>query len=207
MHRPISTRREALGILLALPGLSAHAQNRFERLAASSNKLIGAARAQIGITLHYDPSYVRLTYPLGDVPRSAGVCTDVLIRAYRDAFQIDLQRLVHEDMRRHFASYPKIWGLRRPDPHIDHRRVPNLRTFLTRRRAMLPIPASPSDWQPGDIFTSMIDGKLPHIGIVSNRRARSGRLAVIHNIGQGTREEDALLDHRLTGRYRFLPTS
>ncbi len=161
MHGPISTRREALGILLALPGLSAHAQNRFERLAASSNKLIAAARAQIGTTLHYDPSYVRLTYPLGDVPRSAGVCTDVLIRAYRDAFQIDLQRLVHEDMRRHFASYPKIWGLRRPDPHIDHRRVPNLRTFLTRRRAMLPIPASPSDWQPGDIFTSMIDGNFP----------------------------------------------
>lgn len=205
MSRTSINRRAVIGLLLLHTSMRTWADKVQTHPARSADQLISAARTQIGITLHYDPSYVRLAYPLGDVPRSAGVCTDVLIRAYRDAFQIDLQRLVHEDMRRHFASYPKIWGLRRPDPHIDHRRVPNLRTFLTRRRAMLPIPASPSDWQPGDIFTSMIDGKLPHIGMVSNRRARSGRLAVIHNIGQGTREEDTLLDHRLTGRYRFLP--
>jgi hypothetical protein len=169
----------------------------------SANALIAAARRQIGVTTTYDPAYTRLAFPNGDVPRSKGVCTDVVIRAYRDAFGIDLQRLVHEDMKRAFGAYPRRWGLGTTDRNIDHRRVPNLQTWLMRKGARLPIARG---WQPGDIFTSLVGGNLPHIGIVSDRQASpSGNLLVIHNIGSGAREEDALFAHRLTGRYRWLP--
>jgi uncharacterized protein YijF (DUF1287 family) len=166
--------------------------------------LIGAARAQVGVTLQYDSAYNRLGFPGGDVPRARGVCTDVLIRAYRDAFGVDLQALVNADMRAAFSAYPRRWGLRGPDRNIDHRRVPNLQTFLSRKGARLPLPVSAEGWRPGDIFTCLIGGTLPHIGLVSDRRGRSGSWAVIHNIGAGAREEDALVTHQLTGRYRFL---
>ncbi len=165
--------------------------------------LIAAARRQIGVTLAYDPAYSRLSFPDGDVARSKGVCTDVLIRAYRDAFGIDLQALVNEDMRRAFGTYPKRWGLRTTDRNIDHRRVPNLQTFLARRGASRPLTTVPGDWRPGDIFTSLVGGTLPHIGIVSDRWSLLGRPLIIHNIGRGTREEDSLFDHKLTGHYRF----
>ena len=165
--------------------------------------LVYAARKQVGVTLRYDPAYSQLGFPNGDVARFKGVCTDVVIRAYRDAFQIDLQALVNADMKRAFSAYPKRWGLRTTDRNIDHRRVPNLQTFLKRQSAALPIPSSADDWRPGDIFTSLVGGSLPHIGIVSDRLASSGRLLIIHNIGAGTREEDALTDHRFTGRYRW----
>ncbi|WP_420139313.1 DUF1287 domain-containing protein [Sphingomonas sp.] len=161
--------------------------------------LIAAARRQVGVTLHYDPGYTKLAFPGGDVPRAKGVCTDVLIRAYRDALALDLQVLVNADMRRNFAAYPHRWGLRAPDSNIDHRRVPNLQTFFTRQHARLPMPDNPNAWQPGDIFTSLIDGRLPHTGIVSDR----GRGYVIHNIGNGAREEAALFRYPLTGRYRW----
>ena len=166
-------------------------------------QLITAARSQVGVTLTYDPAYSRLAFPNGDVPRIKGVCTDVIIRAYRDAFGLDLQALLNEDMKRAFGAYPKRWGLRTTDRNIDHRRVPNLQTFLTRQQAKLPIPAEPSGWRAGDIVTSLVGGTLPHIGIVSDRLARSGRPLVIHNIGAGTREEDALFNHKITGRYRW----
>lgn len=166
--------------------------------------LIRAARKQVGVTKAYDGRYMALAYPGGDVPLHTGVCTDVLIRAYREAFGVDLQKLVHTDMAAHFGSYPKTWGLSRPDSNIDHRRVPNLQVFWAHQRATLPLPRSDADWQPGDIFTSLIGGKLPHTGLVTDRRLASGRWAVIHNIGQGVREEDALGAHPLTGRYRFL---
>jgi uncharacterized protein len=166
--------------------------------------LIAAARKQVGVTLSYDPSYSRLAFPNGDVPRSKGVCTDVVIRAYRDALGIDLQALVNADMRIAFSAYPKRWGLSRPDSNIDHRRVPNLQTFLTRKGAALPLPDTVADWNPGDVFTSIVGGSLPHIGIVSNRRsALTGRPLVIHNIGRGAREEDILFAQRLTARYRW----
>lgn len=165
-----------------------------------AKQLIDAARRQIGVTLHYDPAYSALAFPGGDVERSKGVCTDVIVRAYRDALDLDLQQLVNEDMRSNFAAYPKNWGLRQPDKNIDHRRVPNLQTFWKRQRAQLPVSA---EWQPGDIFTSMVGGRLAHTGIVSDRMGRSGRPMIIHNIGRGTREEDALMDHRLTGHYRW----
>jgi uncharacterized protein len=169
----------------------------------ASEMLIEAARRQVGVTLNYDPAYTRLAFPGGDVPRAKGVCTDVIIRAYRDAFGIDLQALVNADMKAAFSAYPKRWGLRTTDRNIDHRRVPNLQTFLKRQRAQLPIPEDGRQWKPGDIFTSLVGGNLPHIGIVSYDRGRSGRYMILHNIGGGARQEDALLDHKITGRYRW----
>ena len=179
---------------VAVPGL-ANAQ------AGRTARLIASARSQVGVTVQYDPAYSRISYPNGDVPRVKGVCTDVIVRAYRDAFGIDLQALVHADMRAAFTAYPRSWGLSRPDSNIDHRRVPNLRTWLTRRRANLPVPRNARDWRPGDIFTSLV-GNRPHIGLVSDRRGPNS-LLVIHNVGSGTREEDVLLVWPITGRYRW----
>jgi uncharacterized protein len=166
-------------------------------------RLISAARRQVGVTLSYDPAYTRLSFPKGDVPRAIGVCTDVVIRAYRDAFGADLQALVNADMRKAFSAYPRRWGLSRPDSNIDHRRVPNLQTYLSRSGAKRDMSAPLDAWEPGDIFTCLVGGNLPHIGIVSDKRTSGGRPLVIHNIGAGTREEDALSAHRLTGRYRW----
>jgi hypothetical protein len=170
-------------------------------------RLIFAARLQIGVTVRYDPAYTRLDFPGGDVPREIGVCTDVIIRAYRDAFGLDLQALVNADMRRAFAEYPRKWGLSRPDPSIDHRRVLNLRVYLARRghevRSEL---LAPEVFAPGDLATQILPSNLPHIGIVSDRRAESGRLMMIHNIGIGAQENDVLAQFPLTGRYRFAPT-
>jgi len=196
------TRRAAIAGGLALAACSrasADPRPASERARA----LIAAARRQVGVTLAYDPAYTALPYPGGDVPRAKGVCTDVVIRAYRDALGIDLQREVHEDMAGHFAAYPRRWGLSRPDRSIDHRRVPNLEAFWSRKAARLPIPARAADWQPGDLFTMLIDGRLPHVGIVSDRAAANGNPLVIHNIGAGAREEDSLFAHRLTGHFRW----
>jgi uncharacterized protein len=171
--------------------------------ASRALQLVAAARRQVGVTVAYDPAYSRLVFPGGDVSRSKGVCTDVLIRAYRDAFGADLQALVNADMKRAFAAYPKRWGLARPDPNIDHRRVPNLQAFFTSKGAARPVTGNATDWAPGDIFTSMIGGRLPHTGIVSDRRGAGGRPLVIHNIGRGAQEEDALFAYPLTGHYRW----
>jgi len=169
---------------------------------SKATQLLAAARTQVGVTLRYDPSYTRLAFPGGDVPRDKGVCTDVIIRAYRDALGLDLQALVNADMRAAFGAYPRNWGLTAPDRSIDHRRVPNLRVWLARQRAELPIPRDASGWQPGDIFTSILAGTATHIGFVSDRQGAGGPL-IIHNIGEGAREEDALLDWPITGRYRW----
>lgn len=181
----------------------AAAQAPAATISPGARALIAAARRQIGVTRSYDPAYTALSYPGGDVDRAKGVCTDVVIRAYRDAFGIDLQREVHQDMAANFASYPKRWGLNRPDPNIDHRRVPNLEVYWTRQRARLPIPARAGEWKPGDVFTMLIDDRLPHTGIVSDLIAANGNPLVIHNIGSGTREEDRLFDFKLTGRFRW----
>lgn len=169
---------------------------------AKAAKLIAAARAQIGVTRGYDAAYTVLRYPGGDVPRARGVCTDVVIRAYRDAFGLDLQALIHADMVKAFAAYPHVWGLSHPDPSIDHRRVPNLRTWFARHHASLPTPADAAGWQPGDIVTWLIGRRGTHIGLLSDRRGANGPL-IIHNIGAGTREEDSLTDWPITGRYRW----
>lgn len=166
-------------------------------------QLVAAAEAQIGVTVTYNPAYARLAYPGGDVPRDRGVCTDVVIRAYRDAFGIDLQRLVHEDMRANFSRYPRSWGLSRPDPNIDHRRVPNLQAFFRRHGRALPA-ESPKAFAEGDLVTQMLPGNLPHIAIVTGQTGAGGAPLVVHNIGGGTRLEDRLLDFPLTGRYRFI---
>jgi uncharacterized protein len=169
-------------------------------------RLITAARSQIGVTRRYDPAYTRLDFPGGDVPREKGVCTDVVVRAYRDAFGLDLQALVNADMRAAFASYPTRWGLVRPDPSIDHRRVPNLAVYFGRRAEALGKTApTPEAFEPGDMATQMLPGNLPHIGIVSDRQAATGRRLMIHNIGSGTEETDVLAEYQLTGRYRFVP--
>ena len=162
-----------------------------------------AARAQIGQTLTYNPDYERIAYPMGDVPLSRGVCTDVVIRALR-AVDVDLQRLVHEDMVAHFASYPRDWGLLKPDSNIDHRRVPNLRVYFNRQGRALPVSANPSEYAPGDIVTWRLESGRPHIGIVSDAvDAQSGNPFVIHNIGLGAREENVLFDYEITGHYRW----
>ena len=192
-------RRDVLAAVFASIVAPSQAQQAKARSAAA---LIGAARSQVGVTLGYDPAYRRLAFPGGDVDRATGVCTDVLIRAYRDAFGLDLQALVNADMRAAFSTYAKRWGLSQPDHNIDHRRVPNLQTFFARAQAKHPVPSAPSSWQPGDIFTALIDNRLPHIGIVSDRVA-DGRPLIIHNIGAGAREEDALTAHPITGRYRW----
>ena len=166
--------------------------------------LVRAAQQQIGVTVTYDPAYRSIPYPNGDIPSERGVCTDVLVRAYR-SFGVDLQRLVHEDMRDSWPLYPKLWGLRRPDRNIDHRRVPNLAVFFARHGQTLPTGGEPGAYAPGDLVTWRLPSGSPHIGIVSDQLSPSGTPLVIHNIGRGTLEEDVLFDFPITGRYRYLP--
>ncbi len=168
-----------------------------------STPLIKSARTQIGVTLIYDGSYQRLEFPNGDIPRLRGVCTDVVIRALRDAHEIDLQAKVNADMKAHFSSYPKIWGLSRPDSNIDHRRVPNLITYFKRHGAAVPMTDNPQDYLPGDIVTWMLLPGTPHVGIVSDKiDPQSGNPLIIHNIGWGTRENDILFAYDMTGHFR-----
>ena len=146
-----------------------------------------------------------LDYPGGDVAPNRGVCTDLIVRAYR-AVGIDLQVLVHEDMQDNFDAYPNNWGLSRPDPNIDHRRVPNLRVFFARHGEA----AAPSehglDYRPGELVTWKLGGRIPHIGIVTDELSADGeRPLIVHNIGAGPNLEDMLFDHEVTGRYRFEP--
>ena len=170
-------------------------------------RLPDIARRQIGVTVEYDGSYEKLSYPGGDVPIERGVCTDVVIRALRH-LGFDLQKEVHEDMKKNFSHYPKRWGLKRPDRNIDHRRVPNLQTFFKRRGRSLPITDKAEDYKPGDLVTCLVGGNLPHIMIVSDRRNENGVPLIIHNIGYGTQEEDELFTFPLTGHYRLkLPNS
>ncbi|HET6158771.1 MAG TPA: DUF1287 domain-containing protein [Dongiaceae bacterium] len=170
--------------------------------ATSALALVEAARAQVGVTLIYDPSYQQIAYPMGDVPVERGVCSDVVIRAFR-AIGIDLQQEVHRDMAHHFAAYPKAWGLSVPDANIDHRRVPNLATWFTRRGYTLQASQDAAEYHPGDIVAWALGNGRPHIGIVSDQRSEDGaRPLVIHNIGWGAREEDVLFAYRITGHFR-----
>lgn len=156
----------------------------------------------------YNGAYVAIDYPNGDVPANTGVCTDVLIRAYR-SIGADLQQLVHEDMALHFSLYPsrRIWGLTRPDKNVDHRRVPNLQTFFTRNGQTLTVSANAVDYQTGDIVTWKLAGNLPHIGIVSEQKSpATGNPLIVHNIGQGPKLDDMLFDYPVTGHYRYVPS-
>lgn len=166
--------------------------------------LLESAVEQTTLTKHYDPAYVVLAYPMGDVPMEKGVCTDVVIRAFRRA-GVDLQKEVHEDMAKNFAVYPKKWNLPQPDTNIDHRRVPNLQTFFTRRGKSLAITDKPENYQPGDVVAWDLDGKgLTHIGLISNfYNEKTKRYLIIHNIGSGARTEDKLFDWKIIGHYRY----
>ena len=148
----------------------------------------------------------KIGFPGGDVPLVRGVCTDVVIRAYRK-LGVALQVLVHEDMKRAWAAYPKTWGLRQADPNIDHRRVPNLATFLTRHGQALPVGSDPASFRPGDIVTWQLPSGVPHIGIVDAARSPRGTPLVVHNVGDGTQLEDRLFEYRLTGHYRYTPAA
>ena len=173
--------------------------------AAETNDLalVSAARRQIGVTVRYVGDYQKLAYPNGDVPREQGVCVDVIIRAMRDTGRGDLQRLVHEDMKANFAAYPKNWGLTKPDPNIDHRRVLNLQCYFKRKGYALAATKEPADYRPGDFVTCLV-GVRPHIMLVSDRKASDGKTPlVIHNIGEGVKEEDRLFAFLLTGHYRL----
>ncbi|MCB9246856.1 MAG: DUF1287 domain-containing protein [Flavobacteriales bacterium] len=179
---------------LALPGM---AQTGFYK------SLSDSALALTKYKVIYDPSYFRIDYPNGDVPAGRGVCTDVVIRAYRK-LGIDLQKLVHEDMRRNFDRYPANWGLKKPDPNIDHRRVPNLMVFFSRFGKVLPITDRAEDYIPGDIVCWNLGGGITHIGIVSGIQAKpGGNFKIVHNIGGGQVLEDCLFSYRIIGHYRY----
>lgn len=165
--------------------------------AFSPQKLVEDARSQIGVTRYYDAAYTKLDYPLGDVPKVKGVCTDVVIRALREQ-KLDLQQLIHEDMRQNFARYPKKWGLKSTDRNIDHRRVPNIATYFTHKGY-----AVSGEFLAGDVVTWDLGKGQTHIGIVSDRKTAAGVPLIIHNIGRGTQEEDILHRFKLTGHFRL----
>jgi len=151
----------------------------------------------------YDPAYFSISYPNGDVPANRGVCTDVVIRAYRKV-GIDLQKEVHEDMKSHFGVYPKDWGLQSTDKNIDHRRVPNLMKFFERRGEILTISRNPGDYSPGEIVCWNLGGGINHIGLVVNKKSNDGkRNMIVHNIGSGQVIEDMLFDFKIIGHYRY----
>lgn len=170
----------------------------------SIKKLLESAVEQTKITKGYDPAYVILPYPNGDVPIETGVCSDVVIRSFRKA-GVDLQKEIHEDMSKNFGSYPKKWGLKAADSNIDHRRVPNLQTFFTRKGKSLQITEKADDYKPGDVVAWDLDGKgLTHIGLVSNIWSETTkRYLIIHNIGGGTQAEDRIFDWKVIGHYRY----
>jgi uncharacterized protein YijF (DUF1287 family) len=183
-------------LLFALPAAA-------QPTGSAAERLVAAAEAQIGVTRIYDPGYRRIAFPGGDVPLDRGVCSDVVVRAYR-GIGIDLQRLVHEDMRQHFADYPHLWKLAAPDPNIDHRRVANLAAFFTRHGDKLPVSAAAEDYRPGDIVTWRLPGGLAHIGLTADRGIE-GRPLVVHNIGAGAQLEHVLFAFPITGHYRYFP--
>ena len=168
-------------------------------------KLSDSAETLTHNRVKYDPSYFVIAYPNGDVPADKGVCTDVIIRAYRK-MGIDLQKEVHEDMAQNFSIYPKDWGLKKPDTNIDHRRVPNLKTFFARHGTSLRPTTNPNDYKPGDIVTWDLGKGISHIGIViKNRSDDNKRNLIVHNIGNGQEISDCLLSFRITGHYRYNP--
>lgn len=187
---------------LLLPGPWAHTEPP-AREAGFEQRLVAAAMERLAHAVTYDGAYRVIAYPGGDVPDHVGVCTDLVIRAYR-AVGIDLQRRVHEDMSADFAAYPPLWGLRGPDPNIDHRRVPNLETYFRRQGAALPLTGQVHDYRPGDLVTWRLPGNLPHIGVVAAQRSADGeRPLIVHNIGAGPRLEDVLLAWPRSGHFRY----
>jgi len=170
-------------------------------------QMIDGAVGQAGVTTGYDPSYVSISYPGGDVNPQTGVCSDVVIRSFRKA-GVDLQKEVHEDMLKAWAEYPKRWGLVKPDANIDHRRVPNLMTYFKRAGTALTISEDAADYQPGDVIAWDLGGGIDHIGIVTNIWSMDQhRCLIVHNIGAGARVEDVMFSWPITGHYRYFDNS
>ena len=174
------------------------AQNKY-----TTTEIASCAEELTSQKVTYDPSYFSIPYPNGDVPSNKGVCTDVIIRTYRKV-DIDLQKLVHEDMKLNFKLYPKIWGLKSTDTNIDHRRVPNLMMFFSRKGQVKSITKNAKDYNPGDIITWSLGGGLTHIGIVSNIKSKfSNRYLIVHNIGASQVLEDCLFNFKIIGHYSY----
>jgi uncharacterized protein YijF (DUF1287 family) len=191
-------RRALVSLMAVTVSALAHSQS-----GDFASRLVAAAMERLSHQVTYDGSYRRLSYPGGDVPDDIGVCTDLVVRAYR-AVGLDLQQTVHEDITADFAAYPQIWGHDEPDANIDHRRVPNLQVFFERQGVVLTASRDPADYAAGDLVTWMLPGNLPHIGIVVARRSADGRRPlVVHNIGAGPKLEDMLFDFPITGHYRY----
>mgnify|MGYP000212243693 CR=1 FL=1 len=170
---------------------------------SQQDKLSNAAIELTKDIVIYDPSYFSIDYPNGDVPKEKGVCTDVIIRAYRK-LGVDLQKEVHLDMKSNFSFYPKIWGLKRTDKNIDHRRVPNLMTFFSRKGTVKPITKNPKDYLPGDVICWNLGGAITHTGIVVDKKSNDGkRFLIVHNIGAGQVIEDCLFKFKIIGHYRY----
>ena len=207
MRTPLVSKK-SLAVALVFVSTLAWAQTRPTAPAARQEfltKLVAAAVERTHHTVRYDPAYVRIPYPGGDVPADTGVCTDEIIRAYR-AVGVDLQKEVHEDMERNFSAYPRRWQWLswHTDPNIDHRRVPNLMVFFSRKGETLPITQRAEDYAPGDLVTWDLGRNVPHIGIVVDQKSRaSGRYMLEHNIGQGPKIEDVLFNWKITGHYRY----
>jgi uncharacterized protein YijF (DUF1287 family) len=208
-HAGHAGHARALFVLAAvLAGLRAPAQTVADESGVHREFLKRLVAATVERTLHtvrYDPAYVKIPYPGGDVPADTGVCADEVIRPYR-AVGVDLQKEVHEDIKQNFSAYPNKlrWLARRPDTNIDHRRVPNLMVFFARKGKTLAITRRSDDYAPGDLVTWDLGGDVPHIGIlVDQRSAASGRYMIVHNIGQGPRMEDVLFNWKITGHYRY----
>lgn len=198
----------ALAVFLACSQLPAAPQSTVAGPNAQElflKKLVDAAIERTHHLVRYDPAYVRIPYPGGDVPADTGVCTDEIIRSYR-AVGIDLQKEVHEDMLQNFSAYPRNWRwlLARPDSNIDHRRVPNLMVFFRRKGEALPVSNRSEDYKPGELVTWDLGGGVPHIGIVVDQKSpQSGRYMIVHNIGQGPKMEDVLFNWKITGHFRY----
>jgi len=190
-------RQFVLFIILSLTSVSS--------FGSTADKLVAAAMERTKHQVRYDGAYVKLDYPMGDVAVNTGVCTDVIIRSYRQ-LNIDFQQLVHEDMNANFSAYPskRMWGLTRPDKNIDHRRVPNLQRFFIRHGQSLQVSKKGDDYKAGDLVTWMVNGNLPHIGIVVKEKSNDGkRPLIVHNIGRGPELEDMLFNYPITGHYRY----
>lgn len=183
---------------LAQPQYDASSRELFLR------RFVNAAVERAHHAVRYEPAYVRIPYPNGDVPADTGVCTDEIIRTYR-AVGVDLQKEVHEDMTANLSAYPRKWKWlsRGTDTNIDHRRVPNLMVFFQRKGETLPITKRAGDYSPGDLVAYDLGGNVPHIAIVVDRKGTSGAYMILHNIGQGPKIEDVLFDWKITGHYRY----
>lgn len=167
-------------------------------------KLSNAALSIIDANIAYTPDYISIKYPNGDVPATTGVCSDVVIRAYRK-LGIDLQKEVHEDMKANFSKYPTKWGLKKTDTNIDHRRVPNLEVFFTRKGEKLTVSENPNDYKTGELVTWMIGDKLPHIGIITHKKSADGkRPLIVHNVGGGQVLEDCLFNYTIVGHFKYM---